>query len=81
MREIEPLHRARESDVAQAALLGQPVGVEGGALRGEQALLEADDENGRELEALRRVQGHELHAIEARRGLRLAGLERRVREE
>ena len=81
VREVEPLHRAREADVAEPALLGQPVGVEGGALRREQAFLEADDENGRELEAFRRVQGHELHAIEAGRGLRLAGLERRMREE
>ena len=81
VREVEPLHRAREADVAEPALLGQPVGIEGGALRREQAFLEADDENGRELESFRRMQGHELHAVEAGRGLRLAGLERRVREE
>ena len=81
MGQVQALHRAREADVAEPALFRQPVRVEGRVLGGEQALLEADHEHGRELEALGGVQRHELHAVEAGRGLGLAGFERRVREE
>ena len=47
----------------------------------EQALLEAGDEHRVELEALRRMHGHQLQRGPAFRRLRVAGLERRVREE
>jgi len=46
----------------------------------EQPFLEPGDEHGVELEALRRVHGHELQRGAAFRGLRLPRLERGVRE-
>ena len=59
MGEVEPLPGPRDADVGEAALLLELVGLAERAQVGEHAVLHADEEHRRELEALGRVQGHE----------------------
>ena len=63
--EGEPLHRARHADVAEPALLLDGALVPRRRRVGEDALLHADQVHDRELEALRRVAGHQRHAVAA----------------
>jgi hypothetical protein len=74
-------HRPGHADVAQPPLLLEPRRVLDRHAVREQALLDAADEHQRELEALGRVQRHELHAVVVLVGLGVAGLERGVRQE
>ena len=68
-------------DVAEPALLLEALHVGDRALVREQAVLQAAQEHHRELEALRGVQRHHLHAVLPLLGLAFAGLEHRVRQE
>src|SRR5690606_33644100 len=61
--EEELLHRARHGDVAEAALLLDPALVPRRRRMGEDALLESDQEDGRELEPLRRMHRHQRDAV------------------
>ena len=81
VREVEPAPRARDRDVHEPPLLLDAVELGQAVLVREQPLLEPGDEHRVELEALRRVHGHQLQRRPAFGRLRLAGLERRVREE
>ena len=81
MGQVQLPHRAGEPDVAESPFFGQLVGVECGAFRREQPFLQPDDEHGRELESLGRMQCHQLHAIEPGRGLGLARLKRGMGQE
>ena len=63
MRQEEPPLGAGDADVGEPALLLELLlVVEGPAVR-EEALLEAGDEDDRELEALRRVKRDERHRV------------------
>ena len=73
--------RARHADIAQAALLLEPVKIVDRALVREQAILHAAHEHQRKLQALGRVQRHHLHAILPGLRLALARFEHRVRQE
>ena len=73
--------RARDADVAEPALFLETGGVVQRALVREEAVLHAAEEQQRELEAFRRVQRHQLHAVLVRLGLAVAGLEHGERQE
>jgi hypothetical protein len=71
---------AGDADVGEAALLFQPAFVVDRTLAGEQAFFHADQEHHRKLQALGRVQCHQLHAVVPRLALVFAGFQRGVRE-
>ena len=73
--------RARDADVAEAPLLLETGRIVERALVRKQAVLHAAEEHQRELEPLRRMQRHELHAVLVGLGLAVAGLEHGEREE
>src|SRR5205085_1217387 len=81
IREVEALARARDRDVHEAALLLDAAVLEHAVVVREESFLEPGDEHRRELEALRRMHGHELQRILAGGGFALARLEARMREE
>ena len=58
---MQPLARARDADVEQAALLSRAARLSRAHLVRQQVLLHARDEHGVVLEPLRGVQGHERH--------------------
>ena len=59
VREVEAIHRARHADVGEAALFFEFVHVGQRAVARENAVLEAGQEDDRELEPLGRVHRHE----------------------
>src|SRR4030095_2374294 len=81
IREIELLHRARDTDVAEPALFFDAVDIVERALMREQAVFHAREEHHGELEAFRAVQAHHLHAVFPGIGLAFTGFEQRMREE
>ncbi|MNR06204.1 hypothetical protein D3C85_1222670 [compost metagenome] len=78
---IEPLARAGDRHVHQAALFLQPIGLHRAVLVREQPFLQAGDEHHVEFEALGRVHGHHLHRVLAGLGLVVAGLQRGMGQE
>src|SRR5919106_1804307 len=80
VREHEPLLRASEAHVCQAALLLEPLLLEGARVR-EDALLHPHEEDGAELEPLRVVEGHERHEAALLLQLVLVRVERDLLEE
>ena len=81
VRQVELALRARDADVAGAALFLDLIGVHERARMREEALLHADHEDNGELEALGRVQRHERHAVVLDVGVVDVGDERELREE
>ena len=79
--EVEALSGARDGHVHQAPFLLEAVEVARRVLVREEALLEAADEDAVELEALGRVDRHQLDRVLPRLRLVVARLERRVGEE
>src|SRR4051794_20164088 len=79
--EIELLHGPRNADIAEPSLFFEAVDVVERALMREQAVFHAREEHDRELEALRAVQAHHLHAVFPGVRLAFAGFEHRMREE
>ena len=75
------LARAGERDVAQAALLLHFIRLADAAQAGENALLAADDEHRRKLQALGRVHGHERDAVHGLVVVIEVGIERDLVEE
>ena len=63
MAQVEPIARAGDGHVHQAALFFQAVAVAHGIFVREKALLHAGDENAIELQAFGRVHGHKLHRV------------------
>ena len=59
VRHVEPSHRPGDPDVGESAFLLHLVWLGERTDVGEHALLDADEEHDRELEALRRVQSHQ----------------------
>ena len=81
IRKVQFLHGAGHADVTQPAFLLQTAGgLFDRTLVWKQPVLHAGDEHQRELQALGRVQGHQLHAVVPAFALGLAGLQRRVAE-
>ena len=76
----QALARARDADIGEAALLFEATGFFDRLLARKQAVFEADQEHERELQPLRRMQRHQLHAILPGLALAFAGFERRVRK-
>ena len=65
--QVQPLLGPGDADIGQAALLLELVGVAERAQMGEDAVLHAEQEDDRVLEALGRVQGHEHDLARCRR--------------
>ena len=78
--QVQLLARTRDADIREPALFLEAAIVDRTLVR-EQAILHADEKHHRKLQSLRRMQGHQLHAVFAEAGLTLAGFERGVREE
>src|ERR687892_1789953 len=80
VREHEPLLRARETDVGQAALFLEPLLLERARVR-EDALLHPDEEDGAELQPLRVVERHQRHEAALLLQLVLVGVKGDLLEE
>src|SRR6266404_9454684 len=80
MQQGQLLHRARHADVAEAPLLLDAVLLDRARVR-EDPLLEADEEDGLELEALRIVQRHQRDERALAADGVLVGVERDLLEE
>ena len=80
MRQIKLRHRPRHADVAQSPLLLETLRVLGRHAVREQPLFDAADEHQWKLQALGRMQGHQLDAVLVLVGLGVTGLERGMRE-
>ncbi len=72
---------AGDAHVGQAPLLFQPAALVQRTVAGEQPLFQSGQEHQRELQALGRVQRHQLHAVLAGLHLAFAGLQRGVGQE
>ena len=81
MRDEQAPHGAGDADVGEAALLLHLVGLGERPVVREDALLDADDEHRRELEALGRVQRHQHDLVVVRRELVGVGDQRDLLEE
>ena len=73
--------RARDAHIGESPLFFEAPGFVERFLAREQAVFEADEEDERKLQALGRMQRHQLHAVLPGLALRLAGFERGVGEE
>ena len=80
MAEIQPLARARDGHIGQAALFLQTTSVHHGVLVREQAFFHAAYEYGVELQPLARMHRHQLHGVLTCLGLVVAGLQRGMGE-
>ncbi|MNC90379.1 hypothetical protein D3C83_64700 [compost metagenome] len=79
VQQVQALARSRDGDVRQSPLFFQAVALDERLLVRKETFLEAGQEDGVELQALRRVHRHHLQRILALAGLVLAGFERGVR--
>ena len=80
-RHIEPASGPRDGHIHEPTLLLEPVGLGHTVLVGEEPLFQAREKDGLKLQALGRVNGHELHGILALGRLVVAGLERGMAQE
>lgn len=76
--QIQPLARAGDGHVHQAALFFDAAPVAQGVLVGKQAVFQAADEHGVKLQPLAGVHGHQLHRVLPGLGLVIARLQRGV---
>ena len=81
MTDKQLVHGSGHADIAETALLFQAVRIIGRQTVGEETLLDADQEDDREFQALGAMQGHELDAILELIGLGIPGLQGRVGQE
>ena len=81
MRQVKPPPRAGDGDISEASLLLDPVEFRHAVFVRKQPLLQPGDEDGMKLEALRRMDGHQLQCRPPLGSLGLARLERGMREE
>ena len=81
VRQIQPLHGARDAHVAKAAFFFQAVEVRDGTLVRKQAFFQTTQEHDGKLETLGRVQRHHLHGVFPGASLRFAAFQHRMRQE
>ena len=81
VRQIQPLHGARDADIAKTALFFQPIQVRNRALVREQAFFQTTQEHDGELQPLGRMQRHHLHRVLTGARLRFAAFQHGMRQE